>query len=243
MPLLFGADGAKLSKRHGALGVEAYRDMGILPDAMNNYLLRLGWSHGNDEIISISQAISWFDVKDVGRAAARFDMDKLTSLNGYYIRHADIDHLVALVLPIIRKKLNGELADQGVDRLKNGMKSLRNRAKNIEELAETALFYATSRPISYADKAEKLLDERAVASLAVVRGVLSNLSAWSQSELETAMQDLARATKTKLGEIAQPLRAAVTGTTVSPSIFEVLEILGKEEVLGRLDDAIAAHTT
>ena len=104
MPLLHGTDGAKLSKRHGALGVEAYRSMGILPEAMNNYLLRLGWSHGDDEIISQDHAIRWFDVKDVGRAASRFDMEKLTSVNGYYIRHADVDYLVSLILPIIQKK-------------------------------------------------------------------------------------------------------------------------------------------
>ncbi|MDG2032460.1 MAG: glutamate--tRNA ligase, partial [Rhodospirillales bacterium] len=169
MPLLHGADGAKLSKRHGALGVEAYRDMGVLPDAMNNYLLRLGWSHGDDEIISQDQAIRWFDVRDVGRAAARFDMDKLTSLNGHYIRHADVDHLVALILPIIRKNLNGKLADQGADRLKNGMKSLRDRAKNIVELSENAAFYVSTRPISYDSKAVKQLDVLSVASLAVVR--------------------------------------------------------------------------
>ena len=129
MPLLHGADGAKLSKRHGALSVQTYRDMGILPDAMNNYLLRLGWSHGDAEFITQDQAIRWFDVKDVGRGASRFDMDKLKSVNGHYIRHADVEYLMDLVLPIIRKNFNGKLADQGVDRLKAGMESLRDRAK------------------------------------------------------------------------------------------------------------------
>ena len=215
--------------------------MGFLPDAMKNYLLRLGWAHGDDEIISQDQAIRWFDVRDIGRSAARFDMDKLTSLNGHYIRHANVDHLVALILPIIGKNFNGKLADQGLDRLKNGMTSLRDRAKNILELAEIAKFYAISRPIPYDAKAIKLLDVSAVALLAVLRGVLSNLPAWGQSELETAVHDHAVAADAKLGKIAQPLRAAMTGTTVSPGIFEVLEILGKDEVLGRLDDAIAAH--
>ncbi len=242
MPLLHGADGAKLSKRHGALGVDAYRDMGVLPDAMNNYLLRLGWSHGDNEIISQDQAIRWFDLKDVRRAAARFDMNKLTFLNSHYIRHADVDYLVNLILPIIRKNLKGKLADQGVDRIRNGMHGLRDRSKNILELAENATFYVLPRPIAYDAKAVEQLDVLSVASLAVVRDALSNLSAWVRSELETAVQDYAVATETKLGKIAQPLRAAVTGKTVSPGIFEVLEILGKEEVLGRLDDAIAAHT-
>ena len=243
MPLLHGTDGAKLSKRHGALGVEAYRSMGILPEAMNNYLLRLGWSHGDDEIISQDHAIRWFDVKDVGRAASRFDMEKLTSVNGYYIRHADVDYLVSLILPIIQKNFKGKLADQGVDRLKNGMVSLRERAKNILELAENATFYALPRPISYDAKATKLLTGSAVALLEELRSAFSNLQDWVQTELETVVNDHALATEAKLGKIAQPLRAAVTGRTVSPGIFEVLEILGKDEVLGRLDDAIEAHTT
>ena len=241
LPLLHGADGAKLSKRHGALGVEAYRDMGVLPEAINNYLLRLGWSHGDDEIISQDQAIQWFDVKDVGRAASRFDIDKLTSVNGHYIRHADVDYLVALVLPIMRKNFKGKLADQGVDRLRNGMEGLRDRAKNILELSENATFYVLPRPLSYDSKAVKLLDGSAVALLAELRRALSKLQAWVQSELEAVVNDHALATEAKLGEIAQPLRAAVTGRTVSPGIFEVLEILGKDEVLGRIDDAIEAH--
>ena len=241
LPLLHGADGAKLSKRHGALGVEAYRDMGVLPEAINNYLLRLGWSHGDDEIISQDQAIQWFDVKDVGRAASRFDIDKLTSVNGHYIRHADVDYLVALVLPIMRKNFKGKLADQGVDRLRNGMEGLRDRAKNILELSENATFYVLPRPLSYDSKAVKLLDGSAVALLAELRRALSKLQAWVKSELEAVVNDHALATEAKLGEIAQPLRAAVTGRTVSPGIFEVLEILGKDEVLGRIDDAIEAH--
>ena len=167
------------SKRHGALGIEAYRSMGVLPEAMNNYLLRLGWSHGDDEIISQDQAIRWFDVKDVGREVSRFDMGKLTSVNGHYIRHADVDYLVSLIYPIIRKNFKGKLADQGVDRLKNGMISLRERARNIVELAEFSTFYA--RPISYDAKAAKLLDGPAVALLEELRTVLSNLQDWVQS--------------------------------------------------------------
>ena len=242
MPLLHGSDGAKLSKRHGALGVEAYRDMGFLPEAVNNYLLRLGWSHGDDEIISQAQAIDWFDVKDVGKAATRFDMDKLTNLNGHYIREAENDRLVDLVLPIITESLDGKLADQGVDRLKNGMTGLKDRAKNIIELAENATFYALQRPISYTDKASKLLDEAAREALCNIRGVLDESSGWTQVELEVSLKEYVTSTDTKIGKIAQPLRAAMTGTTVSPGIFEVLEVLGKEEVLGRLDDALEAHS-
>ena len=170
-------------------------------------------------------------------------MDKLISVNGHYIRHADVDYLVALILPIIRKNFKGKLADQGVDRLKNGMISLRDRAKNILELAENATFYALPRPISYDAKAAKLLDGSAVALLADLRSVLSNLQAWVQSDLEIVLHDHAVATEAQLGEIAQPLRAAVTGSTVSPGIFEVLAILGKDEVLGRIDDAIESRAT
>ena len=195
------------------------------------------------EIISQDQAIRWFDVKNIGRGASRFDLDKLISVNGHYIRHADVDYLLALILPIIQKNLKGKLADQGVDRLKNGMESLRYRAKNILELAENAAFYALSRPIPYDAKAVKLLDRAGANLLADLRSVLSNISAWAQPILETVVHEHSLATEVKLGQIAQPMRAAVTGRTASPNIFEVLEILGKDEVLGRLDDAIAAHST
>ncbi len=241
MPLLHGSDGAKLSKRHGALGVEAYRDMGFLPEAVNNYLLRLGWSHGDDEIISRDQAIEWFDVKDVGKAAARFDMDKLTSLNGHYIREAGNDRLVELILPGLESEL-GETVDEAArQRLINGMPGLKERAKNTLELIESTLFYVRKRPLALNPKAAKILDAEGRGMIEHIRPSLAQLEDWSQDRIETAAREAAEAADAKLGAVAQPLRAALTGSNVSPGIFEVMEVLGQDETLGRLDDALAVQ--
>lgn len=230
MPLTHGADGAKLSKRHGALGVDAYRDMGMLPEAMRNYLLRLGWSHGDDEIISTEQAIEWFDLDGVGRGAARFDMTKLESLNGQYIREADDDRLLALVLPHIE----GEVNEAGRARLRAGMTGLKPRANTLLALAEAGRFYALGETPAMADKAAKLLDDDARARLAALAKELGTLSDWTEEALEQAVRDFAEAQELKLGKIAQPLRAALTGSTASPGMFEVLAVLGREQTLARL---------
>ena len=241
MPLLHGSDGAKLSKRHGALGVEAYRDMGFLPEAVNNYLLRLGWSHGDDEIINRDQAIEWFDVKNVGRAAARFDMDKLTSLNGHYIREAEDDRLVELILPGVEKELGETVGEAARQRLLNGISGLKERAKNTLELIENALFYVRKRPLSLNLKAAKILDAEGRGMIEHIRPHLAQLEDWSREGIETAAREVAEAADAKLGAVAQPLRAALTGSNVSPGIFEVMEVLGQDETLGRLDDALAAR--
>ncbi len=241
MPLLHGSDGAKLSKRHGALGVEAYRDMGFLPEAVNNYLLRLGWSHGDDEIINRGQAIEWFDVKDVGKAAARFDMDKLTSLNGHYIREAEDDRLVELILPGLANELGETVGEAARQRLLNGMPGLKERAKNTLELIENALFYVRKRPLSLTPKAAKILDAEGLGMIEHIRPHLAQLEDWSREGIETAAREVAEAAGAKLGAVAQPLRAALTGSNVSPGIFEVMEVLGQDETLGRLDDALAAQ--
>lgn len=238
MALLHGADGAKLSKRHGALGVEAYREMGFLPEALINYLLRLGWSHGDDEIISRAQAIDWFGLDAVGRSAARFDMDKLTSLNSHYIANADDEHLIDLILPELKKSLNGNLAEQTRDRLKLGMSDLKDRAKNIIELAENAEFYAVSRPIPITDKAQKLLDDEALSILAITRTKLEELIEWSADAVEGATRAIAEDNDLKFGKIAQPLRAALSGSTASPGIFDVMIVLGQSETVSRLDDIL-----
>jgi glutamyl-tRNA synthetase len=230
MPLTHGADGAKLSKRHGALGVDAYRDMGMLPEAMRNYLLRLGWSHGDDEIISSEQAIDWFDLDGVGRGAARFDMTKLESLNGQYIREADDARLVALVLPLIE----GAVDAAGEARLRAGMAGLKPRANTLLALAEAGRFYALGETPAMADKAAKLLDGDARARLAALKDVLAGLSDWTEEALEQAVRDFAETQNLKLGKVAQPLRAALTGSTASPGMFEVLAVLGREQVLARL---------
>jgi len=242
IPLIHGSDGAKMSKRHGALGVNAYRDQGFLPAALRNYLLRLGWSHGDEEIISTDQAIEWFDLSSVGRSPAKFDFAKLTNLNGHYIRNSDNQDLRNLVIGVLHTKLDGKLAEATSDRLKMGMDELKDRAKTVIELSENAHFYAQIRPLKMNEKALSLMDTSSLSHLARVRQKLSDLVNWQAEEIENMVKEIAEAAELKLGNIAQPLRAALTGTTMSPSIFGIMAILGRNETLGRLDDAIATDT-
>jgi len=234
IPLIHGPDGAKLSKRHGALGVEAYRDMGYLPEALRNYLLRLGWGHGDDEIISTEQAIQWFDLDAVGRGPSRFDFAKLDNLNGHYIRQTDDARLAREVA--MRLGVAGDTAIE--QRLAAGMAGLKARAKTLRELADNARFYAGKRPVAFDDKARALLTPDASKVLKDLRGVLAAAPAWISADLEGQARAFAEAKAIKLGQVAQPLRAALTGSTTSPPIFEVMQVLGREETLGRIDDAI-----
>ncbi len=238
IPLIHGADGAKLSKRHGALGLEEYRDAGFLAEAMRNYLLRLGWSHGDDEIISTDDAIRWFDLDGIGRSAARFDMTRLTSINGHYIRQADDSRLADLVLPRLADLLDGKLAEDTPSRVIRGMPGLKERAKTVVELAENAVFYAKSRPRVIDEKAAKFLDSEGRERLRRLREPLGALSDWTAPRLDETVRAFAESEGVKLGKIAQPLRAALCGSTFSPGIFDVLEVLGRRESLGRLDDAV-----
>jgi glutamyl-tRNA synthetase len=238
IPLIHGADGAKLSKRHGALGVEAYRDMGYLPEALANYLLRLGWAHGDDEIISRAQAIEWFDIDAVGRSAARFDGNKLDNVNSHYLREADDGRLVGLIAPLMARQIGRDLSDIDLDRLRRGMGGLKSRAKTLVQLAENAAFYVARRPLPLDEKAQRLLDDKGRNLLFNLRPVLAQVSSWSASNLESSARDFAERSGGGLGSIAQPLRAALTGSTVSPGIFEVAEALGRDEALGRIDDAV-----
>jgi glutamyl-tRNA synthetase len=238
IPLIHGADGAKMAKRHGALGVDAYRDQGFLPEAICNYLLRLGWSHGDDEIISRDEAVEWFNLEAIGRGAARFDADKLTNLNGHYIRHAEDARLVDLVMPLLAQSLEGALDDATENRLNKGMAGLKERAKTLTELAESAEIYAMTRPLSLNEKATQLIQGDGRGHLDPLRRRLADVGEWNHDALENAVRTYAEAADLKLGKAAQPLRAALTGRMVSPSIFEVIEILGRDEVLGRLDDIL-----
>ncbi|MBT3991393.1 MAG: glutamate--tRNA ligase [Rhodospirillaceae bacterium] len=238
MPLLHGADGAKLSKRHGALGVEAYRDMGFLPEAVNNYLLRLGWSHGDDEIISQEQAIEWFDLDSVGKSAARFDMDKLQNLNSHYINECDNDRLVQLILPEVSKLLDGNVNSDAETRLTCGINGLKDRSKNILELSDNAKVYSVNRPIEIEGKAAKSLDESGLEMVNKARAVLADLASWDHENLNQLIKTLAENNDVGLGKIAQPLRSALSGSMPSPGIFEVMEVLGKEETLARIDDVL-----
>lgn len=238
IPLIHGPDGAKLSKRHGALAVEAYRDMGYLPEAMRNYLLRLGWSHGDDEIISTRQAIEWFDLDAVGRSAARFDFTKLGNLNGHYIRERDDASLAALVVEQLGREPGRPLDDVARARITAGMPGLKQRAKTIVELAESAEFYGHTRPIPLAEAARKILSDAGKLRLRTLAAALADAE-WSAASLESATRAAAERAGAKLGEFAQPLRAALTGSNVSPPVFEVLVVLGRDEALGRMADALA----
>ncbi len=233
IPLIHGADGAKLSKRHGALAVDAYAEMGYLPEALRNYLLRLGWSHGDDEIISTEQAIQWFDLPQVGRSASRFDFTKLDNLNGHYIREADDGRLAKDVAERL-----GVTDPAVIERLRRGMPGLKARAKTLKELAENAKIYVVARPIPMADKAAALLTPEAKTLLGGLTRILTGHNDWTAASLETVVREFSEREKVKLGQIAQPLRAALTGSNTSPGIFEVMEILGRSEGLGRLSDAV-----
>lgn len=234
IPLIHGPDGAKMSKRHGALGVDAYRDLGFLPEAMRNYLFRLGWSYGEEEIITTERAVELFDINSVGRSAARFDMPRLLNMNGHYLRGADDARLVALVEPLLEKD-HGQTVDAKVhERLLAGMDGLKSRAKTIVELVESAVFYARDGEQPLNDKAANILDEAARGRLARLLERLKALEVWNDETLEAAVRDAAEAEEVKLVAMAQPLRAAVAGSNTSPSMFEVMRILGRDETLTRI---------
>jgi glutamyl-tRNA synthetase len=240
IPLIHGADGAKLSKRHGALGVDAYRDdMGYLPEAVNNYLSKLGWGHGDEEIFSREQAIAWFDIADVGRGPARFDFKKLEHLNGHYIREADDVRLAALVTPAIETNLGRALTAKDAATLVSAMPSLKMRAKAVHVLGEGALFLFESRPLRLDEGAKALLDEPASILLRQVAGALSGCPDWTEAALENVVRHVAEDAGLGLGKVAQPLRVALTGRTTSPGIYDVLLLLGREESLARLDDVLS----
>jgi glutamyl-tRNA synthetase len=238
IPLIHGPDGAKLSKRHGALGADAYRDMGFLPEALCNYLLRLGWGHGDAEIIPMAQAIEWFDLEGIGRSPSRFDLAKLTNLNGHYIREADDDSLAERLAPRLAELVGAPLSEQQTTLVKRALPGLKERAKTLVELAENAVFYLTARPLTLDDKAAKLLAEDGRAPLSAFAQILAALPDWRQETLEEEARQFAESHDLKLGKLAQPLRAALTGSTVSPPIFEVMEILGRQECLGRINDVL-----
>ncbi|HEX8058915.1 MAG TPA: glutamate--tRNA ligase [Novosphingobium sp.] len=228
VPLIHGSDGAKLSKRHGALGVDAYRDeMGVLPEALFNYLLRLGWSHGDEEIISREQAVEWFDVAHIGKSPSRFDTAKLLNLNGHYIREADDARLAALVAP----RMVGSI---DLDLLTRAMPFLKVRAKDVLELAAGAAFLSAQRPLTLDAKAEALLTPEARALLGQIQDRLAGENGWTSEGLEASLKSMAEEIGLGLGKLAQPLRAALTGQTTSPGIFDVLTLLGREESLARI---------
>jgi glutamyl-tRNA synthetase len=243
IPLIHGPDGSKLSTRHGALGVDAYRAMGYLPAALRNYLVRLGWSHGDQEIFSTEEMIKAFDLPAIGRSAARFDFAKLENLNGHYIRHAEDAELVRGFESVLDYTANGaalktELNQATRGQLLMAMPSLKERAKTLLELIDGAAFIFAERPLVIDTKAAALLTPDARGLIGRLYQALEAVTEWSGPATEAALRAYAEANNLKLGAVAQPLRAALTGRTTSPGIFEVLAVLGREESLGRLKDQI-----
>ena len=244
IPLIHGSDGAKLSKRHGALGVDAYRAMGYLPAAMRNYLVRLSWSHGDQEVFTTKEMIEHFDTSAIGKSAARFDFKKLENLNGIYMRNSTDEELLAAIDQLLPHIPNGpDLAAQlaagnGARRsqLLAAMSGLKERAKTLVELLDGANFLFVSRPLPLDDKAKAMLNEEARATIALLLPRFEALTEWSASATEATVRAAAEETGAKLGSLAQPLRAALTGRTTSPPVFDVLAVLGREESLARLKD-------
>ncbi|OPY96896.1 glutamate--tRNA ligase [Bradyrhizobium sacchari] len=242
IPLIHGPDGSKLSKRHGALGVDAYRAMGYLPAALRNYLVRLGWSHGDQEIFSTEEMIEAFDLASVGRAAARFDFAKLENLNGHYIRHADDQSLVRMFEDVLdhivpsRDEIKAKLNDTTRAQLLKAMPALKERAKTLIELIDGAYFIFADRPLQLDPKAQALLTPENRKLIGQLHSALEKVETWSAATAEAALRAFAEENSLKLGAVAQPLRAALTGRTTSPGIFEVLDVLGRQESLGRLKD-------
>ena len=241
IPLIHGPDGSKLSKRHGALGVDAYRAMGYLPAAMRNYLVRLGWAHGDQEIFTTDEMIAAFDLAQIGRSPARFDFAKLESLNGHYIRaSADSELLAALeqLLPHIAggQDLASKMTPALRAKLLAAMPGLKERAKTLVELFDAARFVWASRPLDLNDQAKALLTDEAKAQIAALLPELDALTDWTAATVEAVVRPFAERTGLKLGAVAQPLRAALTGRTTSPPIFDVLAVLGRDESLARLRD-------
>ncbi|MBX3578022.1 MAG: glutamate--tRNA ligase [Rhizobiaceae bacterium] len=244
IPLIHGADGAKLSKRHGALGVDAYRAMGYLPAALRNYLVRLGWSHGDDEVMALDDMIRWFDITNVNRGAARFDFQKLEALNGLYMRQMPDDELLDALVRTLPHLPNGEaiasrLDDRTTAQLRAAMPGLKERAKTLVELADGAMFLFATRPLTLDEKAAALLSDQGRSVLTGVHDALrAVLGEWSAATTEAAVREFAARTGLKLGAAAQPLRAALTGRSTSPGVFDVLAVLGRDESLARISDQI-----
>ena len=245
IPLIHGPDGSKLSKRHGALGVEAYRAMGYLPAALRNYLVRLGWSHGDQEIFSTQEMIDAFDLPAIGRSAARFDFAKLENLNGHYIRNADDQSLVTMFEDVLSYVANGselkaKINDETRRQLLQAMPGLKERAKTLIELIDNAYFIFADRPLQIEPKAAALLTAETRALVAKLASALETVSPWTSEAAETAVRAFAEQNDVKLGAVAQPLRVALTGRTTSPGIFDVLAVLGRQECLARLHDQAAS---
>ena len=235
VPMVLGNDRARLSKRHGAMSVTAYRDMGFLPQALINYLVRLGWSHGDQEFFTRDELIEVFDLKNIGRSAGVFDLDKLMALNAEHIMAASPQDLVAPLTPFLEK---AGIAVEAGDYILQVIETLQPRSKTLAEMAEAAHFYYLDDIIYDEKAAQKFLKPAALEPLKLLADKLEDLEGYAHSDLEDAFKAVMDQTGLKLGKIAQPVRVALTGRTASPGIFEIIAILGKDRVLPRLRKAI-----
>ena len=236
IPLIHGGDGKKLSKRHGALGVDAYEEMGFLPEAMRNYLLRLGWSHGDDEIIPTDKAIEWFNLDSVGKGPARFDFDKLDFVNAHYIKNADNNDLFELIRDGLESEIGHALEDDEVKKSVESLSSGKERAKRLGDIIESTSLFCNIRPLSFTDKAKGMVLGDTVIMLGKLAKELSALTVWKQDEIKASIMAFAESEGLKLGKVMQPVRAAVTGGRPSGDLVEILEILEKSETVNRLTD-------
>lgn len=240
IPMIHGDDGAKLSKRHGALAVGAYREMGYLASAMRNYLLRLGWSHGNDEIISTEQAVEWFSLEAINKGPARLDFDKLNSVNSHYLRNSDTKSLYEAVGPLLEEKFGDKFTEISKERVIRAIPDLKQRAKTIRELADKSEFLLQNRPLDMLEKAKKQLTPESAMILQKLLFELTELKDWMPESIDAALRVMAEKQGLKFGRIAQPLRAALTGGADSHGLAEVMIALGKQESLARIEDQTKA---
>ncbi len=236
VPLIHGPDGAKLSKRHGALGVEAYRDLGYLPEAMRTYLARLGWSHGDEELFTTEQAIEWFDLAGIKKSPARLDLDKLDHVNAHFLKALDPERAMALIGEALEKAAGAPLQEDQKERVKRALPSLLERAKTTVDLGQQCSWVVSPRPIPVEDASAKHLNDDTRAILGRLAVTLEALDPWSHESVEAAIRGFLETEGLKFGKIGQPLRAALTGTPNSPGLFDVLVALGKEETLARIGD-------
>ncbi len=238
LPLIHGPDGGKFSKRHGAQSVQEYREMGYLPEAMVNYLLRLGWSHGDDEVIPRDKAVEWFNIENIGKAPAKFDFAKLESLNAHYINEAKIDYLLEQAAPFYKERHDIVLDDISRKRISDGIDELKSRAKTLIQFVDDSAFYAKSLPLSFDEKAQNQING-AQDVLSALLGKFESEENFSGDRVQEICKEVAQEMKDgKLGKVAMPLRGALTGTTVSPSVFHAAEILGKDEACARIRSAL-----
>ncbi|MGA1343630.1 MAG: glutamate--tRNA ligase [Hyphomonas sp.] len=239
LPMIHGNDGAKLSKRHGALSTTVYRDLGYLPEGLKAYLLRLGWSHGDQEIFTEAEAIALFDLDSINKAPARLDLEKLASINAHFIREADNDRLLALLEPFLSADMPAPA--ESAERVRRALPHLKDRGDTLVQLASAFRFLRVSRPLELSDKAKKALSGEAKARLGSLSVELSGLAAWSSASISETIRTYCTAAGLSMGQIGPPLRAALTGGLPAPDLAPVMDWLGREETLGRIDDQIRAH--